>query len=149
MSDRPVLNGSDYLMLGFDHELRRLGYAGNSCQIILELGCAICREKLEKRLSELCRLWPIVHARPGGLMLPRWKVRLGPRSPEPVSIRVHQESPGIEHAIVNEPLAMDKGELLRFDLIQCAGGRSKAVFSWAHALMDAPSAEYLLASIGR
>ena len=51
-ADRP-LNGSDYLMLGFDHELRRHGFAGNACQIVLEGGetnldgvRAFCREHL-------------------------------------------------------------------------------------------------------
>src|SRR5204862_6358449 len=38
---------------------------------------------------------------------------------------------------------------LRFDLIEKEGGAGRLVFTWAHALMDAPSAEYILALIGR
>ena len=41
MRVNPQLNGSDYLMLGFDYELRRRGFAGNSCQIVLELNFVI------------------------------------------------------------------------------------------------------------
>jgi hypothetical protein len=68
-------NGCDTLMLGFDYELRRRGFAGNSCQIVLELSTAIDPGRLEKRLAELARQHPILCARPTrGLNLkPRWK----------------------------------------------------------------------------
>ena len=46
-------NGCDTLMLGFDYELRRRGFAGNSCQIVLELSAAVDPVRLEKRLAAL------------------------------------------------------------------------------------------------
>lgn len=147
MSGKLLLNGSDYLMLGFDHELRRLGYAGNSCQILLELGSGFSPQRLKNRIEELCARRPEVQARPAGIFLPRWKVPRGTRPAPPV--RVHRNEPGLEQRLFNEPLASDRGELLRFDLIEKEGGCCSLMFTWAHALMDAPSAEYVLAILGR
>ena len=74
MRVNPQLNGSDYLMLGFDYELRRRGFAGNSCQIVLELNSAISPDSLKKRLADLVNRYPILNARPGGIFLPKWKL---------------------------------------------------------------------------
>ena len=49
-------NGCDTLMLGFDYELRRRGFAGNSCQIVLELSTPIDPERLSRRLRRAARL---------------------------------------------------------------------------------------------
>src|SRR5437868_1606647 len=138
-----ALNGCDYLMLGFDHELRRLGYTGNSCQIILKLGGRLPRETLERRLQQIVKHWPILQARPGGVFLPQWK--LARSSPGGIRLRTHGDEPQIDCGIVNEPLDLDRGELLRFDLIETEANKSRVIFTWAHTLMDAPSAEYLLA----
>src|SRR5436190_5229494 len=147
MSGKLLLNGSDYLMLGFDHELRRQGYGGNSCQIILELASTFPRERFEHRITELCSRRAVVQARPAGMFRPRWKL---PSNPGPAPrLRVHRDEPGIDERLFNEPLASQHGELLRFDLIEKEGGAGRLVFTWAHALMDAPSAEYILALIGR
>ncbi len=140
------LNGSDYLMLGFDYELRRRGYAGNSCQIILELEAVIAPAALQQRLAELVQRHPILVARPGGIFLPIWKL---PRRPVPPTVRVHREAPGLREKIANEPLAARHGELIRFDLIERAGGCMDIIFTWAHKLMDANSAEHFLAVVGR
>jgi diacylglycerol O-acyltransferase / wax synthase len=141
------LNGCDYLMLGFDYELRRKGYAGNSCQIVLELATAISPEALRRRVVELANRYPILRSRPGGLFSPKW-------NPLPASIafpqvRVHRESPQLCEQISDEPLAIRQGELFRFDLVERGSGRMDVVFTWTHALMDAPSAEHFLAVVGR
>ena len=68
------LNGCDFLMLGFDHEMRRSGYAGNSCQIELELDSAISPDVLRNRIAELVTRHPILRARPGGWLMPKWKL---------------------------------------------------------------------------
>lgn len=62
------LNGADYLMLGFDHELRRQGYAGNSCQIVLTLDRPLDAAMLQARLKLLAQRHPILCARPGGVV---------------------------------------------------------------------------------
>ena len=140
------LNGSDYLMLGFDYELRRCGFAGNSCQIVLELDSTISPDALKKRLADLLNRYPILNARPGGIFLPKWKL---PRHPITPQVRVHRDSPDLRQQLANEPLAMKRGELLRFDLIERDGRRMDVIFTWAHTLMDANSAEHFLTVVGR
>jgi hypothetical protein len=131
-------NGCDTLMLGFDHDLRRLGFAGNSCQIILELSAAVDPKVVEKRVTELVRQNPILTSRPARVWTPQWKpTRTIPQ------IRVHLETEALAQNLLNEPLEIRRGELIRFDL---AG--NKLIFTWSHALMDAKSAEYFLACIG-
>src|SRR5262249_47827720 len=134
MSGNPHLNGSDYLMLGFDYELRRRGYAGYSCQIVLDLKSAISPALLQERLRTLTGECPMLNATPGGLFSPRWKL---PRSPQPPRVRVHRDESGRCGAIVNEPLSARNGELVRFDLVELNNRKTTLVFSWAHALMDA------------
>jgi hypothetical protein len=145
MSGNSHLNGCDYLMLGFDYELRRRGFAGNSCQIVLELKSAISAQLLQDRLRALTAQYPILNARPGGMFLPRWKVPS--RLHEP---RVHAHPKKIEpgSTVINEPLAANRGELARFDLIERDNGRMTLIFTWAHSLMDAVGAEHLLAMLG-
>jgi hypothetical protein len=145
MSGNPHLNGSDYLMLGFDYELRRRGFAGYSCQIVLELKSALSAPKLQERLRTLTLDNPILNASPGGLFLPKWKL---PRRPQAPRVLVHRNEPGRCESIVNEPLAAGNGELTRFDLIERDNGKTTLVFTWAHALMDAVAAEHFLATVG-
>jgi hypothetical protein len=145
MSGNPHLNGTDYLMLGFDHELRRRGFAGYSCQIVLELKSAISPARLQERLQIVTAEYPIVNARPGGLFLPRWKI---PGRPQEPRLRIHRDESRRCEAIVNKPLAARDGELTRFDLIERDGGKMRLVFTWAHALMDAVAAENFLAIVG-
>jgi hypothetical protein len=73
-------------MLGFDYELRRLGFAGNSCQIVLEIATGIDPAPLQKCLDHLARQHPILCSQPArGLTLsPHWK----PTSALP-QVRVH------------------------------------------------------------
>jgi hypothetical protein len=134
-------NGCDTLMLGFDYELRRRGFAGNSCQIVLELSAAIDPGRLEQRLAEFTRQHPILCSRPARSLklVPRWKPTR--RTP---SVRVHRNpADGLQPQLFNEPLEIHRGELIRFDLIE-----RTLIFTWAHALMDAKSAEYFLALVG-
>ena len=141
MSARLLFNGGDVLMLGFDHELRRRGFAGYSCQIVLELAAPIDPARLEKRLADLARQHPILTARPGRTwqLRPCWK----PTGNLP-RVRVHAGSPGLAQKLFNDPLALHRGELVRFDVIE---GRT-VIFTWSHAMMDAKSAEYFLALVG-
>jgi len=125
-------------MLGFDRDLRRLGFAGNSCQIILELSTAIDLAALEKRVAELARQNPILTARPARGWTPQWK----PTGTLP-RVRVHQNTGDLPQNLFNEPLDLQHGELIRFDLVG-----KKLFFTWSHALMDAKSAEYFLALVG-
>jgi hypothetical protein len=146
MKSNPRLNGSDYLMRGFDYELRRHGFAGNLCQIVLRLGSAISAESLRLRLSAVEKDLPILRARSGGVVHPVWVM---PRAgATPVEIRTHQDEAGLRERLFNEPLNARRGQLARFDLVQREGGRTDVIFSWSHDVMDAPAAETLVAAIG-
>jgi hypothetical protein len=138
MSDRLAHNGCDTLMLGFDYELRRRGFAGNSCQIRLELAAGLDVDRLVGRVRELARLHPVLTARP----LRRWKRWWQPTG-RPPQVRVHPAGYRGGAELFNEPLALKRGELMRFDVLDRA-----LIFTWSHALMDAKSAEYFLAVAG-
>ncbi len=146
MSDDRPLGGADYLMLGFDHELRRRGFAGNNCQIVLDLAAAISPDVLRERLAQLAKEFPVLNARPGGVIHPRWRV---PKNPVPPTVRIHSATNGLEEQLLNEPLDVSRGELARFDLIQISETRTRLAFTWAHALMDAPGAEEFLSVVGQ
>jgi hypothetical protein len=150
MRGKLPLNGCDYLMLGFDHELRRHGYAGNSCQIDLQLDRAIVPETLRERVAVLLQRHPILRARPGGWFMPTWKL------PNELSadaaagyVRTHRAAPGLREKLCDRSLDLKRGELFRFDLIEQPAGRMDVVFTWAHTLMDANSAEHFVALVGR
>lgn len=127
-------------MLGFDYELRKRGFAGNSCTIVMELSSLIEPAALEKRIAELVQQFPVLSSRPGrGLNLkPVWK-----STRTKLRVRIHANSPDLAQKLFNEPLSIHRGELIRFDL----AGRT-LFFTWTHALMDAKSAEYFLALVG-
>src|SRR5258708_38704649 len=74
MRGKQHLNGCAYLMLGLDSELRREGLAGNFCQIMLELARPVCPVALQSRLENLVAHYPLIDSRPGGVMLPEWKL---------------------------------------------------------------------------
>src|SRR3954449_536704 len=145
MKANHYFNGSDYLMLGFDYELRRRGFAGNSCQIVLDLDQPISAQALQDQLRSLAGRYPVLNARPGGWLKPRWKL---PRAATGPTVRIHRHEPALQQRLFNEPLATNQGELMRFDLIEQDKGKTRVAFTWTHALMDAPSAEYFLALVG-
>ena len=142
--DQP-LNGSDQLMRGFDFESRRRGFAGNQCQIILELAGKIPAAALQRRVAALQTDFPILLARIGGLFKPKWKICDGTKKTIPV--RVHSEEPGLRQQLLNEPLNLKRGQLMRFDLVEHVDGHMDVIFTWAHTLMDATAAEHFLTAV--
>ena len=56
--------------------------------------------------------------------------------------------PALREQLFNEPLDIDRGELIRFDLIQRNGQAMELIFTWAHAFMDARAGEHFLTRIG-
>ncbi len=133
-------------MLGFDRELRLRGFAGNSCQIILNLETRVSPEALEDRVRVVCRQHPLATARLKGHSKPRWRSLENPFSTP--QVRLHRDDPGVLDQLLNEPLAPRDGRLMRFDLIERSGDRMDLVFTWTHPLMDAVGAEHFLAMVG-
>jgi hypothetical protein len=142
--DQP-LNGSDQLMRGFDFESRRNGFAGNQCQIILELAAKISPSTLVARMAVLQRELPIINARLGGLFKPRWKICDDTKRTVPIEL--HSDEPGLRERLLNQPLNLKRGQLMRFDLVEHVDARMDVIFTWAHTLMDATAAEHFLAAV--
>lgn len=132
-------------MRGFDFELRRRGFAGNDCQIILELAGKISPEILQSRLATLQNEFPKLNARVGGIFKPKWKIPSCVKNE--ISVRVHQNAPNLCQKLFNEPLHIQRGELMRFDLIKRDDARMDLIFTWAHTLMDATAAEHFLTAV--
>ncbi|HEV2694472.1 MAG TPA: hypothetical protein VG347_16380 [Verrucomicrobiae bacterium] len=145
MKSDQSLNGSDQLMRGFDFESRRGGFAGNQCQIILELPAKISLSTLTARVNALQKEFPITHARLGGVFKPRWKIRDDPK--RTVVIESHEDAPGLREELLNTPLDLKRGRLMRFDLIERVDGQMDVIFTWAHTLMDATAAEHFLTAV--
>jgi hypothetical protein len=144
MKNNLPLNGSDQLMRGFDYELRRHGFAGNQCQIILELSEKIAPEILQNRLDALQKEFPILNARIGKIFKPKWKIPS--HAKKEISVRVHQNEINLRQKLLNKPLQISRGELLRFDLIE-RGAQMDLIFTWAHTLMDSTAAEHFLTAV--
>ncbi len=138
------LNGPDYLMLGFDRELRRHSFAGNTCQIVLKLRTVVSSDALMRRLAQLTAQHPILNARPTGCVWPKWQLPSAPQAPQ---LRLHRGQIS-SRELLNEPLDAQRGQLMRFDLSDEADGGQLLTFTWLHALMDAPGAEHFLACVG-
>jgi hypothetical protein len=145
MKNSVALNGSDQLMRGFDYELRRHGFAGNQCQIILELAGKISPEILQKRRAALQNEFPILTARVGKIFRPKWKIPA--RAKNEIPIRIHRDEPNLREKLFNEPLQTKNGELMRFDLIERADDKTDLIFTWTHLLMDATAAEHFLTAV--
>ncbi|HTB85480.1 MAG TPA: hypothetical protein VK742_17670 [Candidatus Sulfotelmatobacter sp.] len=139
------LNGSDQLMRTFDYELRRHGFAGNQCQIILELDGKLSPETLKARAAALQREFPILGARIGKILRPKWKIPTTAR--KEILVSVHRDEPNLRQKLFNAPLDIKRGELMRFDLIDRDGGKSDLIFTWSHLLMDATAAEHFLTAV--
>ncbi len=145
MKNSAPLNGSDQLMRGFDFELRRRGFAGNQCQIILELADKISHEVLQSRLATLQKDFPMLNALVGGLFKPRWNIPANAKNK--ITVRTHRDESGLRQKLFNEPLRVRRGELMRFDLVERAEGKMDFIFTWAHMLMDATAAEHFLTAV--
>ncbi|HEY5041656.1 MAG TPA: hypothetical protein VIK53_06595 [Verrucomicrobiae bacterium] len=166
MKNSAPFNGSDQLMRGFDYELRRHGFAGNQCQIILELAGEISPPVLQRRLAAMQKEFPILNARIGKIFRPKWKIPAD--AGKEIPVRVHRDSPSLRQELFNEPLCVRRGELVRFDLIELRSGdsaerrtssddgfpsktatpaKADLIFTWTHLLMDATSAEHFLTAV--
>lgn len=150
------LNGADCMMLAFDHQMRRLGFAGNQAQIVLGLSGRLSASELETRLHEIRARFPMLAARiKRGLRPwnPCWHLPSANKQAYP---RVRSHEPGDEHDlhrirtdILNHPLDTRGRELLRFDLVHTKAGDTEVIMTWSHMLMDVNGAQYLLGIIGK
>jgi len=127
-------------------------------QIILGLPSRFSETDFRNQISIVKRRFPIINAIiKRGIInrVPYWGVGTNTGSPYPKVIThdlAENTDPEIlkirKLDILNQPMNIKKGELVRFDLIYTAGGRMELIMTWVHMLMDAHGAESLLAMIG-
>mgnify|MGYP006289896861 CR=1 FL=1 len=151
-------------MLAFDHQMKRLGFAGNQAQIILGFDQALPLEALARRIQAMGAAFPLISGVVRRRLLcrtPYWKVKnsgsKGRRPPFPRLIR-HEAAADPEarrqlrRRILNQPLETGRGELVRFDWIETGGTEGERagelIMTWSHMLMDAHGAEIFLALLG-
>ncbi len=156
--NRRALNGVDCLMLAFDYQLKKNGFAGNLAQIILGLSGRLEVAAFQKRLLALSHEFPIIRAE---LKTYPWKGKpyfLIPEIPPTNFSFVHSHELEVrpaspDHAalrrkLLNSPLSVKDQEWLRFDLIYFSDNTMEVIMTWHHILMDAKGAEYFLHLVG-
>ena len=156
MNGTVTMNGTDYMMSVFDRHLRGLGYSGNLSHLILTVPLAPDTTALCQKLSAAAETFPMLSARQRRgffSLLPYWRLPAKGASTPP-SVQTFRIDPAsgatfdtLRTRVLNEPLAVEQGELVRFTVIEGAD-RADVIMTWAHALMDARGAETFLAWIG-
>ncbi|MFW6011963.1 MAG: hypothetical protein ACOC8R_02650 [Desulfosalsimonas sp.] len=155
-TNKVPLNGADSMMLAFDHQMRRLGFAGNQAQIMLELSGRLSESDLENRLHEIRARFSILSAkikRKIAPVRPCWLLPYGGKTAHP-RVRSHKagdekELHRIRCNILNHPFDIAGGELVRIDLVHKQGRDTELIMTWSHILMDVTGAQYLLGIIGQ
>jgi len=158
-NSRIDLNGMDCLMMAFDYQMRKTGFAGNLAQIVLGLPVHLPESGFKSRISDLSRQYPILTARLKRKLftrIPYWAAGSG-RPADCPTIKVHylrentekdEERRILKQRLFNRPMRPKDGEQIRFDLIYYSMGGMEVVMTWVHALMDAHGAEFFLSMIG-
>ncbi len=158
-NNRIDLNGMDCLMMAFDYQMRKTGFAGNLAQIVLGLPVHLPESTFKSRVSALARQYPILTAplkRKWFTRIPYWETIPGRSNGYP-AVEVHYQEENTEQdaerailkkKLFNRPMKPKEGEQIRFDLIYYSRGGMEIVMTWVHALMDAHGAEYFLSMIG-
>ncbi|MFW6216277.1 MAG: hypothetical protein ACOC3Y_00455 [Desulfohalobiaceae bacterium] len=154
--DRLELSGSDCLMLAMHSQLKQLGFPGNQAQISLFLQDKASETDLAARLQALKRRWPIITGaikRGFWPWNPYWSIHKGSEASYP-RVRSYcaadgQELQRIRTELLNSGLDIQKGELIRLDLLEQQGHQGmEVIMTWSHMLMDVHGAEYFLALLG-
>jgi len=157
--NRIDLNGMDCLMMAFDYQMQKTGFAGNLAQIVLGLPVHLSESKLKSRISALVHQYPILTAplkRKFFTRIPYWEAISGGTADYP-TVEIHylkentekdEERRILKKELFNSPMKPENGEQIRFDLIYYFAGGMEIVMTWVHALMDAHGAEYFLSMIG-
>lgn len=137
-------------MRAFDLEAHRFHGAGHVSQLVLRLGSGFDVAAFRVLLADVARATPVLHApvgRPFGIAPPAYRLGRAARAPLPC-VAVHEDDrerpadlPLVLRARLNGRLAMERGELLRCDVVRYRGGDSDVVLTWAHLLLDGAGSE--------
>ncbi len=151
--DDAPLTGADCFLRSFDEEARRFHGASHLSQLVLRLGSGFDVDRFRALITAVAYATPIVRApirRRFGVGPPMYRVGRAGDAPLPPVI-VHDVPPSasddsapraIFAARLNARIAIERGELLRFDVVRHGGGRQTDVaITWAHLLFDGVGSE--------
>lgn len=139
-------------MRAFDVEAQRFHGAGHLSQLVLRLGPGFDADAFRTLIADVTIATPIVRApvrRRFGVGPPAYRLARAGRAPLP-QIVVHDADthasgdahvPAVVRRALNARLAMERGELLRFDAVRYAGGGTDLAITWAHLLLDGAGSE--------
>jgi len=151
---RVPLTGADCFLRAFDHEIARFNGASHLSQLVLRLGPGFDVERLRKLLHEAAAAQPMLRApvrRRFGVGAPVYQLAAAPRRPTP-PVELHEADgasnagaafPALFAQRLNQPQALRRGDLLRFDAVRYAGGRAGTdlAMTWQHLLFDGSGSE--------
>ncbi|MCA9509089.1 MAG: hypothetical protein KC560_00185 [Myxococcales bacterium] len=167
MPARLPLTGADCFLRAFDAETRRTGGASHLSQLVLRLGPGFDPTRFERVVERVALACPIVRApiRRPAFRPPEYRLDLAPRAALP-RIAVHHSAlprgraafagdepiPAVFFERLNAPMALRRGELLRFDVVRHAApdgadAGTDLAMTWAHMLMDGSGSENVLAHL--
>jgi len=164
------LTGADAFLRAFDGECRRYGGASHLSQLVLRLGPGFHLARFRAVVDDVARAHPILRApvvRHFGAPFPVYRTtapspalpavtahpgetpRLMPRAePDPALVPA-SPLPALFETRMNETLRIERGELLRFDLVPRADGGCDLALTWAHLLFDGAGSEHFVAFLAR
>jgi hypothetical protein len=159
--DDVPLTGADCFLRSFDDEVRRFHGAGHLSQLVLRLGPGFDVDAFRALITAVARATPILHApirRRFAVGAPAYRLAHAARTPLP-EVTVHEASPSAvarEHGDAGLPtifrerlnarLAIERGELMRFDVVRYGGGAhgTDLAMTWAHLLFDGTGSELFI-----
>lgn len=152
-----VLTGADCFLRAFEYESRRFHGASHLSQLVLRLGHGFDLDAFRGLIAAVARATPIIRAPVGrcfGVGVPVYRLGRAARAPLPVVTVVDVERapagretgdtelPPVFRDRLNARLAIERGELLRFDVVRYAGGAGvDLAMTWAHLLLDGGGSE--------
>lgn len=155
--DDVPLTGADCFLRAFEYETRRRHRASHLSQLVLRLGPGFDVDAFRSLIGAVARATPIVRAPIGrrfGIRPPAYRLARAARTPLPL-VEVHDapvpradggDLPPLFHARMNGRVAIERGELMRFDVVRYAGGThgSDLAMTWAHLVLDGTGSELFL-----
>ncbi len=137
-------------MRAFDAEARRFHRAGHLSQLVLRLGPGFDADAFRQLIAAVAAATPILRApvrRRLGVGPPAYHLGRADRAPR-LCVEIHDDErerpplvPRALRAGLNARLAMERGELLRFDAVRYRAGATDLVLTWAHLLLDGAGSE--------
>ena len=136
------LTGTDWFLLGIDRSMRRRTGSGCVCHLVVVLERPLARADVGSEWLAWLGSLRLVAMPP--FVLPRWEAR-----GDPALVR-EVEAEGPDDLIPGLVGRMDplRDACVQLTTARLADGRGALVLSWHHALLDARTAEALVASLG-